>query len=374
MAKSSLAPMLAGDQPELMPNEKSTHVSGDVFQSEDQLIKRGYRPHIQGTGFLVTPSLVVTNRKVVQSAENNLSYTITQYPEDGKPTLVGGSVVKWSPVQDEDLAIIRLDRAVDSDPLRIIDNDGNAVVGDEITVLGFPETFSTGEHLLASGGQIDDFDPRKSWFFLTADLLQGNSGGPCVDMHGNVCGVAFERDKDDILTFGKRNERDYDVKGIAVSATPLVQFIKSVDADYQQLPPHADKVFNRQNLTDHIRPSVFLIKSWKSPLARQRTVGQFGEEINAREIRNLETATLKENRLYPDLWCFTCRGGGSLKCTNPNCARGQIQERRRVVVGTDPNFGKKIYAYKRFFEKCPTCSGAGRIKCPHCIEGKLKLE
>ena len=371
LSKSALERMLVNNAATKMPNEKSTNVSGAVFQTAAELIKRGYRPHVQGTGFLVTPELVVTNRNVVQTAKNNLSYTITQYQEDGKPTLVGGAIEKWSPVQEEDLAIIRLDQDVDGEPLRIIDDDGEAVVGTEITVLGFPEVFSTGEHLLASGGQIDRFDRSKSWFSLTANLLKGNSGGPCVDMYGNVCGVAFERDRNDIATFADRNGRQYEKQGVAVSASPLIQFIKSVEPDYEQLPPRDEEVLSRQKLTEQVRPSVFLIKSWKPPLNRQSDSERFGEELRASELRTLESATMKENRLLPDLWCFNCRGAGSVKCTNPNCTRGSIGTRKPVVTGRDAQ-GNNLYRIEQHNHRCPTCGGDDRLKCPFCINGKIK--
>ncbi len=374
LSESLLERMLLDSELTNMPNQKSTNVSGAVFQTENQLVKRGYRPHVQGTGFLVTPELVVTNRNVVQSAENNLSYTITQFQEDGKPTLVGGSVEKWSPVQEEDLAIIRLDRDVDGEPLRIIDDDGDAVVGTEITVLGFPEVFSTGEHLLASGGEIEMFDRSKSWFSLTAELLRGNSGGPCIDMYGNVCGVAFEKDRYDIATFADRAGRQYEKRGTAVSATPLVQFIKSVEPDYEQLPPKNEEVLSRQRLTEQVRPSVFLIKSWKPPLNRVNVdinqADRFGEELRASELRTLEAATMKENRLFPDLWCYNCRGAGALKCKN--CTRGTIETRKPTYTGRDAQ-GNPNYRIERHSQRCKTCSGSGSLKCPFCVNGKLKV-
>jgi len=366
--------IFSGDAKQKLPAEKRTNVSGSVFQSEEELMKRGYRPHLQGTGFLITPDLVVTNRNVVQSASNDLSYTITQFLEDGKPQLVGGSVVKWSPVQEEDLAIIRLDRKVQGKPLQIIEDDGDAVVGSDIMVIGFPETFTLGEHLLASGGRIDNFNSSKSWFSLTAKLPPGNSGGPCVDMYGNVCGVAFEHKRKDLSTFSNRNEERYSKTGVAVSASPLIQFIKSVDPDFKQLPPLGGQELSRASLAEQVRPSVFLIKSWESPTVREGVTDRTEEDLGAYALKKLESATLRENRLYPDVWCFYCRGTGTLACPNRSCTRGSVTIQRNVVAGVDPNFGKKIYALKRFHERCPTCRGNDGIKCPHCLQGKLKPE
>lgn len=372
LSESYFFRIFSGEAEQRSPAEKRTSVSGSVFQSQDALTKRGYRPHLQGTGFLVTPDLVVTNRNVVQSADNNLSYTITQYTEDGEPTLVGGSVVKWSPVQEEDIAIIRLDQKVQSEPLRIIDDEGEAVVGSEITVLGFPDAFKSGEHLLASGGKIEAFNASKSWFSLSASLLRGNSGGPCVDTYGNVCGVAFETDRDELSTFANRNKDQYNRPGIAVSASPLIQFIKSVDPTFEQLPPRWESALNRQELAEQIRPSVFLVKSWKSPLSRQGNGALTELDLGTKELQNLESATLRENRLYPDVWCFYCKGTGGLRCPNSGCIRGSIEIRKPVVIGVDPNTGRNIYRINRYNERCKTCNGHDGIKCPHCIGGKLK--
>ena len=60
---------------------------------------------------MVSPTLLLTNRHIVQSKDNDLSYTVTRFLEDGSPELVGGKIVKWSVIHEEDLALVELKKS-----------------------------------------------------------------------------------------------------------------------------------------------------------------------------------------------------------------------------------------------------------------------
>ena len=354
----------------LATGEKSTALSGSVFQTEKQLRDKGFTEHLQGTGFLVSPQLLVTNRHVVESKTNNLSYTIVQVTDDGKRTLVGGSIVKRSPVLEEDLALIKLDKPIMGRPLPI-DDDG-VVEDEEVTVLGFPRAFEKGEHILASGGSVRSIDEERPWYYVSAQLEHGNSGGPCVDRFGNVVGVAFAVTNLEKASFNTSRYRD---RGVVVKAQPLVEFIKAYDREFKFLEPSEAALPSRQALTANVRDSVLLVKSWKSPTERFGNTGRSTLDVlRPSQRRNIikEFATLKENRLYPDDWCPHCNGSAVCKCTNRFCKRGQVQDRKQVVSRIDPNTGQKSYRWVRTFERCTTCGGDDAIRCRVCRDGKIR--
>ena len=343
-------------------------LNGSVFQTEKQLKDKGFSEHSQGTGFLVGPDLVVTNRHVIQSKSNELSYTITQYSEDGVPNLIGGSIIKWSPVLEEDLALIKLDKTLGNSPLPIATQD--AEESSEVAVIGFPKAFESGEHLIASGGKVERVDEeikQLPWYELSCKMAPGNSGSPCLDMKGNVVGIAFAIDSEEFNKYRSRFSR----RSYAVKSSALVQFIKSVKPDFKFPETRTDPYSSRLALTDGVRGSALLVKSWIPPTERfEVRQPLFGEKSNyQRGIAQL--ATLKENSLYPDDWCPFCRGTTKTKCTNRLCVRGQIEKRKSYLAGYVPNTREPIYKIRRYFERCPTCKGNNQLKCQHCRDGKI---
>ena len=318
----------------------------------------------------MSPQLLVTNRHVVESKTNNLSYTIVQVTEDGKRTLVGGAIVKRSPVLEEDLALIKLDQPIQGRPLPI--NLDGGLEDDEVTVLGFPLAFQKGEHILASGGLVRALDIERPWFYVSAQLERGNSGGPCVDRFGNVVGVAFAAKHLESSAINASRFRD---QGVVVKAKPLIEFLKAYDDEFELLEPSLVPLSNRQALTASVRDSVLLVKSWKSPTEKFANQNRSAIDVlrpsQRRDIVK-EFATLKENRLYPDDWCPHCNGTAVCRCGNRFCKRGQIENRKQVLARTDPNTGKKFYRWIRTYSRCKTCGGDDAVKCQACIDGKLR--
>ncbi|MDB4766519.1 SHD1 domain-containing protein [bacterium] len=109
---------------------------------------------------------------------------------------------------------------------------------------------------------------------------------------------------------------------------------------------------------------------WSSPMPKSSFESlQLGKE--GQKLPNeFESATLDRNQLYPDVWCFYCRGTAIHKCPNQLCVGGKIEKRRPFLARVDPNTGEKFYGTERYYVRCPTCGGANKVKCPNCVEGK----
>jgi S1-C subfamily serine protease len=149
-----------------------------------------------GSGFVVDKrGLVVTNFHVI--AEATRAEVVFK---DGQTAPVRGTLAA---LESHDLAVLKIDCPVERlHPIAV----ASAVPrkGDRVAAFGAPLGFSftTSDGLVSavrSGRELDnefrslgmplDNDPRLTWVQTTAPISRGNSGGPLVNMQGEVVGV-----------------------------------------------------------------------------------------------------------------------------------------------------------------------------------------
>ncbi len=141
-----------------------------------------------GSGVLVAPGVIVTNAHVV-AGERATSVLV---PNLGRLSAV---VVAFDPYRD--LAILRIP-VIHVAPLGISDT----AVGDTGGVFGYPEGGNeaeaparVAERINAEGTDIYHQSPtQRDVLVLAAKLVPGNSGGPLVNLRGQVVGIAFAID------------------------------------------------------------------------------------------------------------------------------------------------------------------------------------
>lgn len=155
-------------------------------------------PVTHGSGFAVTPSMIVTNAHVIREALQDDSLRIGIVPSEGDDGAYGRAVAV-SPRND--LALVEIvDGSLRLPPLTF---SGEAQRGmAEVSAVGYPMNVD-----LAQGLELGDIfraqPPVKSRGFLsgerpsrqfdtilhTAPIARGNSGGPLLDACGRVLGV-----------------------------------------------------------------------------------------------------------------------------------------------------------------------------------------
>ncbi|MGB8510621.1 MAG: Do family serine endopeptidase [Pyrinomonadaceae bacterium] len=150
----------------------------------DMLRNRAQRPSRGvGSGFIIDPKgLILTNQHVVEGADR--IKVRLQTGEELRGEVVG--------IDDEtDLAVVRVKSARDL-PFVKLGNSDDALVGDWVLAIGSP----FGLEQTVTAGIIstkERLTPGASSFqrFLQTDaaINRGNSGGPLVNMHGEVIGV-----------------------------------------------------------------------------------------------------------------------------------------------------------------------------------------
>lgn len=154
--------------------------------SLDEMIRRQQRPATNfGSGFIVEKSgLIITNFHVVEGAAK-----VFVQLESGEEF-----VAKVIGLDDEtDLALIRIDAGRDLPVLRFADSD-TVRVGDWVLAFGSP--FGLAKSVTAGivsqvGRETPNAAVRPFQKFIQTDaaINRGNSGGPLIDMNGDVIGV-----------------------------------------------------------------------------------------------------------------------------------------------------------------------------------------
>lgn len=141
---------------------------------------------VEGSGFVVSGDLVATNAHVVAGIAN--PYVID-----------GNGQHRATPIWFDpnlDFAVLRVDNLAEQ-PLQF--NSGTIAHGTQGGVLGYPgggpftaDTAAVLEEFTAIGRNIyNQGQTTRDVYAVQANVVPGNSGGPLVDLSGNVMGVVF---------------------------------------------------------------------------------------------------------------------------------------------------------------------------------------
>ncbi|MDR0881625.1 MAG: FHA domain-containing protein [Candidatus Adiutrix sp.] len=174
-----------------------------------------------GSGFFISPDLVLTNRHVVEGTWQCLVASKTL----GQP--VEAEVVARGAGKAQDFAVLRLGSPANISPLIF---STKAKRGDRVGAFGFPGLLlkidpNAIPEVVYTSGEINVIyeRPLVSIIAHTAVVSQGNSGGPLTDDKGRVVGV-------NTLIMG--NEESYRQANIALSAKDIIAFLRANKLPY----------------------------------------------------------------------------------------------------------------------------------------------
>lgn len=142
-----------------------------------------------GSGFPVAPQVILTNAHVVAGGRN-ITVAVP-----GRSSSLAAQVILFDP--ERDIALLRVP-GLGLTPLAISTAGGR---GSQGAVIGYPGGGSEQTVPGAIRGQLDavgrDIYSRsivsREIYVIQATVIPGNSGGPFVDVHGQVLGVVFAK-------------------------------------------------------------------------------------------------------------------------------------------------------------------------------------
>ncbi len=136
-----------------------------------------------GSGVILTgEGYVMTNYHVI---EDNTSIQVTLSGGDSySATVIDGD-------RDLDLAILKLGSSRDDFPAAALGDYQDITIGEGVIALGFPFPTDIGEELSVSSGIVSSLRFIDGYQYIQTDaaINNGNSGGPLVNLKGEVIGI-----------------------------------------------------------------------------------------------------------------------------------------------------------------------------------------
>ena len=158
----------------------------------------GSSKRFKGTGFIIRRGLILTNAHVVLDDNNQimgriLAFLPSENPNDDNQNNLkhGHKALVLFQDPDLDLALLISKTLPDISPIPFGDS-GSVSIGDSVLAIGHPE--NGGLWSLTSGrigSKISNFRKiqGKHVFQAEASINHGNSGGPLLNLHGQMIGV-----------------------------------------------------------------------------------------------------------------------------------------------------------------------------------------
>jgi len=142
--------------------------------------------YIGGSGVLISnDGWVLTNKHVLFGAH---SIEITMMNGD----IYDGSFPWWSS-NSLDLGLVKIDSNRTDFPAAVLGSSADTEVGETVVAIGFPDLFFLGDPASSTSGIVSAFriGPFDGLEYVQTDaaINQGNSGGPLVNLRGEVIGI-----------------------------------------------------------------------------------------------------------------------------------------------------------------------------------------
>lgn len=213
----------------LLPFKLLAEDSWDLVRQKDLEPGKTYKVS-SGTGFFIDYNYIITNAHVVNKCIN--------IAVRGAVSPTNGSLIATD--QQNDLALIYVKEQPEQLPYLRVNSDVKS--GDLVFIIGYPlEHSHTGDYVLKQAQIVDfvePFDQSKKIEF-TAELANGNSGGPLIDSGGNVIGV-IQAKKTSYLHFEDENgfiykdNENVKISGVAIGLSQLKSFLNGNHVSYRE--------------------------------------------------------------------------------------------------------------------------------------------
>ncbi len=182
----SRAPVAAVDPPDASLASETVVADAAPSVVKTRAVAHACQKILEGSGFVVAPNRVMTGAHAVAGGD---SFSISVGGQEHAAT-----VVSYDP--NVDIAILAVPE-LQAPPLAFA--EGPAPTGADAVVLGYP----SGDPFRAASARIREVieltgpdiyqttKVRREVYVIRGQVLQGNTGGPLIDLNGRVLGVVF---------------------------------------------------------------------------------------------------------------------------------------------------------------------------------------
>lgn len=206
-----------------------------------------------GTGWIVEPGFIVTNQHVISGAKKIIGHF-----KGGEALAL--TVIASDPINDLALLQPNLHSQLPR-PLPLAKNE--ASLGEAVFTVGFPHTDILGTSPKVTNGIISSKSGLRDDLRLyqtSVQLQSGNSGGPLVNMRGEVVGITTSK-LDAVRVFKYTGDLPEGIN-YAVKSQYIAALIASVSEDKGYLNKTSNNSFNELNqAVNAVQDSVLLIEA-----------------------------------------------------------------------------------------------------------------
>ena len=208
-----------------------TELVKTIERSVVRIIVKGEQGASVGSGFVVeTDGSIMTNYHVIEGAVS----AEVEFESGKKAAVIGFTTVD----KDRDLAVIKIDPAA-AELFKVRIASSLPAKGEKVAAFGAPRglSFTASDGIISAIRTTPEFNARAKGTYLqtTTPISPGNSGGPLVNMYGEVVGVNSFKVEGENLNF-------------AASSLDIQEVISHPATEMTPLSPRAlERVFTKKN-------------------------------------------------------------------------------------------------------------------------------
>ena len=210
-----------------------------------------FAPNSGGSGFIIGDGkYVITNNHVIENAEKIAV-------RNGLGEVRNAKVFKVS--KNYDLAILQLENSYDKKYSIKNEKFIDPVAGEDVIILGYPAAGLTYDYPTITEGIVSKvFVGEGDGIFLTsATVNPGNSGGPVINLKGDLIGVIFAATN--LSEVAKATGVIETAMGFGVSSNKIQEVF-----NYKQTVPVKKTNFNKSSLYEKMLPHVVNVATYRN--------------------------------------------------------------------------------------------------------------
>ncbi len=215
------------------------------------------RPASWGTGFVVAPGYLLTAHHVVRDHPRWLVGPVGT-TATGRPRWLVAELVKADPARD--LALLKMPEPL---PALALHPQPTVPIGLEALAIGFPQPRVQGASRKITQGIVNGYRNNDStqtdqgWLQISAEVSQGNSGGPVLAADGTVIGMVQR--KVNAVRVAERTQDTLVNVNYALRSSQLLDFLQDTPAQATVRNVSLQTVLRPHQVFEAAAPSVLAV-------------------------------------------------------------------------------------------------------------------